>query len=215
MQSVPDEPHQRKADLRRQIDALEQRLSLREMRVGELERLAERQMDMLERYDRVVPRFPGQDDAADRTAVSGSARYAHLVDLLDRAVVRAEQATSDKERLGACLDRTLALLDDALKNQERMAAQPAVAASPASATAETEPAAAVEATLARYDAMLERSLAALEQAHKANRDHDRQIGERDRLLSRTLDALESAVGEQGADRAREKGQRGVFNALFG
>lgn len=215
MQPVSEEPHTRKAELRRQIGALEQRLCLRDARVDELERLARRQMDMLERYDRVVPRFAGQDAATDRPAASGSTRCAHLVDLLDRAVVRAERATSDKERLETYLDRTLAMLDDALKNQERMAGQPAAPACPAPIAAEAEQAEAVEATLAKYDAMLERSLAALEEAYRANRDRDKQIGERDRLLSRTLDALESAVGEQAADRARGGGQRGVLNTLFG
>ncbi|MEC9344153.1 MAG: hypothetical protein VYD64_09955, partial [Pseudomonadota bacterium] len=67
----------------------------------------------------------------------------------------------------------------------------------------------VESTLAKYDAMLERSLAQLEKAYSANRDKDREIEERDRLLSRTLDALESAVDEEGA------GPRGpLFNRLF-
>jgi hypothetical protein len=111
--------------------------------------------------------------------------------------------------LEAQLDRALELLDRSLQNQERMAAErhdPDGRSGMASATS-----AAVEETLARYDRMLERSLAALETAYHTTQSTRHEAGERERLLKRTLDLLENTVeAGNGAVHRRQ----GLFGRLF-
>jgi acyl-CoA reductase-like NAD-dependent aldehyde dehydrogenase len=69
----------------------------------------------------------------------------------------------------------------------------------------------MEATLARYDAILDQALSALERAHEGNNERKREIEQRDRLLSRTLDTLQDLVEEEAA---ADTPRQGVWARLF-
>ena len=93
------------------------------------------------------------------------------------------------------------MLDRALSAQERISTafanggrEKAASASPADRD--------VDATVSKYDAMLDRSLAALEAAHKANHSQKQEIEQRDRYLNQTLDALQKAIRMQETMSAR-------------
>lgn len=180
-----------------------------QMQIEDLRRLVERQMAMLDRYDkvmrRVAPGAPigGQEPSAPAQSMD------RVLDLLDRAIGRAEALTRDKQRLEGTLDRTLKMLDDSLRTQESMSARMSDTVSKP-ATGPDLPG-RMEETVSKYDQMLERSLAALENAYQASESTRREVDERDRLLSRTLDALESAVEfEHGETQPRQ----GVFRRMF-
>ncbi|MBW8635911.1 hypothetical protein K1W69_01845 [Hoeflea sp. WL0058] len=176
------------------IDKLRRKLEKRNARIDHLERLVERQMTLLDRYDRTAGRLKSRAEASPLPMRElSSLDYERLIGLLDRAVARAEQLTGDKQKLQSSLDHTLGLLDRALSAQERMSKAVAngggeKAASPAGRD--------IDATVAKYDAMLDRSLAALEAAHKANHSQKQEIEQRDRYLNQTLDALQKAIRMQ-------------------
>jgi len=175
------------ADLSKDIDKLRRKLEKRNARIDHLERLVERQMTLLDRYDRTAGRLKSRAEGSPLPIRElSSLDYERLIGLLDRAVARAEQLTGDKQKLQSSLDYTLSLLDRALSAQERMSK----AASLPSADRD------IDATVSKYDAMLDRSLAALEAAHKANNRQKQEIEQRDRYLNQTLDALQKAIRMQ-------------------
>ncbi|GKX34836.1 MAG: hypothetical protein MnENMB40S_24540 [Rhizobiaceae bacterium MnEN-MB40S] len=175
------------ADLSKDIDKLRRKLEKRNARIDHLERLVERQMTLLDRYDRTAGRLKSRaEGSALPMRELSSLDYERLIGLLDRAVARAEQLTGDKQKLQSSLDHTLGLLDRALSAQERM--------SKAASTPSTDR--DIDATVSKYDAMLDRSLAALEAAHKANHSQKQEIEQRDRYLNQTLDALQKAIRMQ-------------------
>ena len=119
----------------------------------------------------------------------------------------------DIERRDRTLEQTLDALQNAIRIQERLAEryrsekpQPGPAAEPSRDDTQ-----AMEATLARYDAMLEQALSALERAHEANSERKREIEQRDKLLGRTLDTLQVLVEEESAAGTPKEG---VWARLF-
>ncbi|MDN2568321.1 hypothetical protein N1F89_19015 [Aquibium sp. A9E412] len=189
------------------VERLGAELARRDETVAALERMVERQMAMLDRYEAVARKAAPETSQGERRGALGAEAVERVLELLDRAIVRAEQLTRDKAALQGSLDRTLTLLEESLRNQEALTrARPAAQPAAGEATVPAD----VAATLAKYDTMLERSLDALERAYRASSDSKKEIEERDRLLARTLDALENAVGA-----APEPAGRRSFLRLFG
>lgn len=180
-----------------------------QMQIEDLRRLVERQMAMLDRYDTVLRRVAPGAAMGGPEPTQPARSMDRVLDLLDRAIGRAEALTRDKLRLEGTLDRTLKMLDDSLRTQESMSARMSeTALKPASRPDLPD---RMEDTVSKYDQMLERSLAALENAYQSSESTRREVDERDRLLSRTLDALESAVEfEHGETRPRQ----GVLRRMF-
>ncbi|MEO4041574.1 hypothetical protein AAFN47_08230 [Hoeflea sp. CAU 1731] len=178
------------------IDKLRRKLEKRNARIAQLEALVERQLALLDRYDRTADRLKSRaEGSAAPVRELSSLDYERLIGLLDRAVARAEQLTGDKQDLQANLDHTLGLLDRALSAQERMSTTFANGGrEKASSVSVTDR--EIDATISKYDAMLDRSLAALEAAHKANHSQKQEIEQRDRYLNQTLDALQKAMRMQ-------------------
>ncbi len=182
------------AELSKDIDKLRRKLEKRNARIAQLEALVERQLALLDRYDRTADRLKSRaDGSAAPVRELSSLDYERLIGLLDRAVARAEQLTGDKQKLQSSLDHTLGLLDRALTSQERMST---AFAKGGRETAASAAGLDVDATVSKYDAMLDRSLAALEAAHKANHSQKQEIEQRDRYLNQTLDALQKAMQMQ-------------------
>lgn len=187
------------------------RLAARETALAELESIVEKQQDLIERYDAVLRdmapgrRRPPRDDAPLAAALE------RTLALLDHAISAAEGRSRQVAELEGQLDRTLELLERSLRNQEAAAARGPRPEVPPGAGA---PVAAVppelEQTLAKYDRMLERSLAALETAYRSGQTTRKELDERDRLLNRTLDLLQSTVEAEGSPR-----RGGLFGRLLG
>lgn len=185
--------------LREELAELRAQLAEREHAVNALAGIVERQVGIIERYDAIfhAPGYAGMGRSPDGSSI-GDALDKTLM-LLEQAVASVERRTRDVAALEAQLDRALTLLDQSLRNQESMLAhgfQPGNAAAHAVSPA-------VEATLAQYDRMLERSLSALETAYRATQTSKQEIGDRDKLLSRTLDLLENTVEANGAGMRRQ------------
>lgn len=200
--SGPSSGAQNPQDLQRRIDDLDRQLVQRDRSLRDFEELVERQMGMIERYDSMLNAMP-QPSHGSAPSTGFQRDYERLIELVDRAVVRAEQLEGEKHALQAQLERALGLLEESLRKQEQMAANPV----PTGAAL-----ASMESTLAKYDAILERSLSELERAYSANREKDREIEERDQLISRTLNALETAIEEQ--ERGDDAPRGALFNRLF-
>ncbi len=179
-------------------------------RISELEALVERQMGMLNRYDEMMSEMSRRPQSASRDGPGPRTEGAidRALALLDQAIAKAERLTTDNRSLQDQLDRTVGLLEASIRNQEAMAAGRG-AATTASTPARQEARDALEDTLSKYDRMLERSLSALEDAYRATEHSKKEIGERDKLLTRTLDLLQAAV-------ENEPGQRrqSVIGRLF-
>jgi hypothetical protein len=192
--------------LRQELGDLRAQLSERERAVSVLTAIVERQIGLLERYDAVfhAPGYAGLNGTGDGRSI-GEALDRTLV-LLEQAVAGVEKRARHVVSLEDQLDRALQLLDQSLRNQEAMVERGFH--SNAAATSVISP--AIEQTLAKYDGMLERSLAALEAAYRATQMSRTEIGERDKLLSRTLDLLENTVEANGAGTRRP----GLFGRLF-
>lgn len=184
------------------LAASQAELSRRERTIAELEALVRRQMDMLGRYDTMVDELARRGQLRGSTGDGASASMERALALLDQAIGKAEQLNERNRGLESSLDRTIALLERSLVTQETMAAK----GQPSSVA----PTAEMEETLAKYDRMLERSLAALEESYRASTSTRKEIDERDRLLTRTLDLLQTAVDEQEAKPSRP----GVLGRIF-
>jgi hypothetical protein len=170
--------------LRQEVASLRAQLHERERAVSALTGMVERQIGIIERYDAVF-----NSRSYSSSAGPDNAAFERTLALLEQAVAGVEKRARDVAALEGQLDRALNLLDQSLRNQEVMAErgfQSNGSASPA-----------VEETLAKYDRMLERSLAALETAYAASQNSRTEIGERDKLLSRTLALLENTVEANG------------------
>ncbi len=164
-------------------------------RISDLETLVERQMGMLGRYDDMVSELSRRPGAQDAPGPRTETAIDRALALLDQAIAKAERLTHDNRALEDQLDRTVELLETSIRNQEAMASGGARAPAP---RADDDARELLEETLAKYDRMLERSLAALEDAYRATETSKKELGERDRLLTRTLDLLQAAVeGEPG------------------
>jgi hypothetical protein len=187
---------------RQELASLRAELNERERAVSALTAMVERQIGIIERYDAI---FHGQNHSHGGTAgaLSGDALDRTLA-LLEQAVNGVEKRARDVAALEGQLDRVLQLLDQSLRNQEVMVERGFHQNASAHAVSP-----AVEETLAKYDRMLERSLAALETAYAATQTSRTEIGERDRLLSRTLQLLENTVEANG-----NGGRRGLLGRLF-
>ncbi len=179
-------------------------------RISELEALVERQMGMLNRYDEMMSEMSRRPQSVSRDGPGPRTEGAidRALALLDQAIAKAERLTTDNRSLQDQLDRTVGLLEASIRNQEAMAAGRSTAPM-ASTPARQEARDALEDTLSKYDRMLERSLSALEDAYRATEHSKKEIGERDKLLTRTLDLLQAAV-------ENEPGQRrqSVIGRLF-
>lgn len=192
--------------LREELAGLRSRLIERERTVGGLTALVERQVGLMERYDAVI-HSPRQHEANATAGGSLGGVLDRALALLDQAVAGGERRALDVAALQAQLDRALLLLDQSLRNQEAMAAR---AHDPSREISSVAVSPAIEETLAKYDEMLERSLEALETAYRATQSSRQEVCERDRLLKRTLDLLESSV-ETGNGAQRRSG---LFGRLF-
>jgi hypothetical protein len=177
-------------------------LARHERTIAELEGLVRRQMDMLDRYDAMVEQLARRGQLGGAAVGRAEGAMDRALALLDQAIAKAEQLNQRNRGLESSLDRTIALLERSLVNQEAMTTKdrPARAAPPPE----------LEQTLAKYDRMLERSLAALEESYRSSKSTRKEIDDRDRLLTRTLDLLQTAVGEQEAKPARP----GVLGRIF-
>ena len=188
--------------LHEELGGLRARLTQRETSIAELEAIVQRQVDLLERYDAVVRDMsPGHGTGQ----VGSDSALANAIDrclvLLEQAISGAEARARQVSALEAQLDRALGLLDASLRNQEAVMTRPeARLAAPVDYAAHD----AIEETLAKYDGMLERSLAALETAYLNGQSTKKEVDERDRLLTRTLDLLQTTVDAE-ANGARKPG----------
>ncbi|MGE0503363.1 MAG: hypothetical protein AB7I79_21895 [Rhizobiaceae bacterium] len=185
------------------------RLRQREDAVAELEAIVEKQQGLLERYDAVM-----RDMGPRGRSSGGDGPLAAALDrslaLLEQAVASAESRARQVADLEAQLDRTLGLLDQSLRNQEQVAGRGNGVKMPAASMLDIgDVPAAVEETLAKYDQMLERSLAALEAAYNNGQSSRKELEERDRLLNRTLDLLQNTVEAEGGGR-----RPGFMSRLF-
>lgn len=181
-------------------------LSEREARIARLEEMVERNLSMLDRYDSLAAKLsqPGSSAMTQDRHIGQALERA--LELLEQATARAERLTRENHSLESGLDRALMLLERSLDNQEAMASRAgtgAQAAGPGAAQG------MLDETIARYDRMMERSLKALEDAYRASQDSRKEIDARDKLLTRTLDALENAVGGEGRSE-----RPGLFGRLF-
>ena len=171
--------------LRQEVAGLRAQLHERERAVSTLTAMVERQIGIIERYDAMSRSY-----ASGNNGGLGNDAFERTLALLEQAVAGVEKRARDVAALESQLDRALNLLDQSLRNQEAMAERGfqsnGSAASPA-----------VEETLAKYDRMLERSLAALETAYAASQTSRTEVSERDKLLSRTLALLENTVEANG------------------
>lgn len=186
--------------------ALRQQLAGLRAELSERERAVDALTAMVERQIGIIERYDAMFHAPSRdtkAALSGDALDRTLA-LLEQAVAGVEKRARDVAALEGQLDRALELLDQSLRNQEAMVER----GFPANGSAHTV-SPAVEETLAKYDRMLERSLAALETAYAATQTSRTEIGERDKLLSRTLALLENTVEANG-----NGGRRGLLGRLF-
>jgi hypothetical protein len=186
--------------LRQEVAGLRAQLNERERAVSALTAMVERQIGMIERYDAAFnsPNFSGD---ATQSRMSGDA-FDRTLNLLEQAVAGVEKRARDVAALEGQLDRALQLLDQSLRNQEVMVERGLQSNGSAVSPA-------VEETLAKYDRMLERSLAALESAYAATQTSRTEIGERDKLLSRTLTLLENTVEANG-----NGARKGLLGRLF-
>ena len=184
--------------LRQEVASLRAQLHERERAVSALTGMVERQIGIIERYDAMSN---SRSYATGNSGTPGSDAFERTLALLEQAVAGVEKRARDVAALEGQLDRALNLLDQSLRNQEVMAErgfQSNGSASPA-----------VEETLAKYDRMLERSLAALETAYAASQNSRTEIGERDKLLSRTLALLENTV-----EASSNGSRKGLLGRLF-
>lgn len=191
-------------------ETLRAQLAEKDAQLSSFKEMIEQLMSMVSRYEAIAPK-PAPGEVPSSGGLSREATE-KVLELLDRAIVRAEQLSHDKHALQSNLDRTLSLLEDSLRNQEAISHRPPAAApahGPESASRPDQ--AALERALAKYDAMLERSLNALDEAYRASKNSSREIEERDRLLSRTLDALQQAVEAEPG----EPGRKPFLGRLFG
>lgn len=182
--------------LRQELASLRAQLNEREQAVSALTGMVERQIGIIERYDAA---FNSRSYAS--SAGPGNETFERTLALLEQAVAGVEKRARDVAALEGQLDRALNLLDQSLRNQEVMAERGF------QSNGSTSP--AVEETLAKYDRMLERSLAALETAYAASQNSRTEIGERDKLLSRTLALLENTVEANG-----NGSRKGLLGRLF-
>lgn len=185
------------------LAATQAELARRERTIAELEALVRRQMEMLGRYDTMVDELARRGQLRGAGGDGTSASMERVLALLDQAIAKAEQLNDRNRGLESSLDRTIALLERSLVTQEAMAGRGQQASSVA-------PSAEMEQTLAKYDRMLERSLAALEESYRATTSTRKELDDRDRLLTRTLDLLQTAVDEQDDKPARSS----VLGRLF-
>lgn len=182
---------------REELAGLRSQIADRDRTVASLTAIVDRQIGLIERYDsviqtaRIAPADRSMSDTLDRALA-----------LLDQAVAGVERRARDVVALERQLDRTLELLDQSLKTQETLVSR-------GYERPQVRPESAVEDTLAKYDQMLERSLSALETAYQATQTSQKEVGDRDRLLKRTMDLLENTV-DAGAGSPR----RGLFGRLF-
>ena len=179
------------ADSQLKITKLKHKLEKRDAKIADLESVVQRQMAMLDRYDRASTKLAASQPAPARQF--SSEEYGRLIELLDRAILRAEQLTQDKRMLETNLERALNLLDQALSTQEKIASRMETGSTAISAPKEDQIPASFETTLSRYDTLLERSLTALESAYRASEAQRSEIAMRDQYLNRTLEALQGAL----------------------
>ncbi len=169
-----------------QVRWLRGRLTRSEAVIADLEALLERQFALLERYAAVA-------DQQSQPAAGESERLARALDraldLLDQAIASGEARVQENAELERKLQRALDLLDRSVEMREQAAPAGGGALSPE-----------FEETLARYDAMLARSMDALEAAYRDSEAYKQEIAERDRLLARTLDLLQTSVDAAGERR---------------
>lgn len=185
--------------LREELYALRAQLAERDRAVDSFAGIIERQVGIIERYEAVfaAPGFAGLNSRADGRPISEALDRTLM--LLEQAVASVERRSRDVAALETQLDRALTLLDQSLRNQESMLARGFSDGNGDSRGVGP----AVEATLAQYDRMLERSLSALETAYRASQTTQQELGDRDKLLSRTLDLLENTVEANGAGMRRQ------------
>lgn len=164
-----------------QIRWLQGRLTRSEAVIADLEALLERQFGLLERYAAVASERP-PPSAGEQERLARALDRA--LDLLDQAIAGGEARARENGELERKLQRALDLLDHSVAMREQ--------ATPADGGPQSLPS-DIEQTLARYDAMLERSMEALETAFRECEAHKEEIAERDRLLARTLDLLQTSV----------------------
>jgi chromosome segregation ATPase len=175
------------------------RIADQDRAVSALTAIVDRQVNLIERYDSLLS---ASRASAERDRPLNEALDRAIM-LLDQAVAGVERRARDVASLEAQLDRTLGLLDQSLKNQETMFGRGFDSTRPAMPHN-------VEQTLAKYDQMLERSLAALETAYRANQSTQKEVGDRDRLLKKTMDLLENTVEASNASPRRQ----GFLGRLF-
>lgn len=169
-----------------QVGWLRTRLTRSEAVIADMEALLERQFALLERYAAVASQ-------QSRPAAGEAERLARALDraleLLDQAIAGGEARIRENAELERKLQRALDLLDRSVEMREQATSAGGGAPSPE-----------FEETLARYDAMLARSVDALEAAHRESEAYKQEIAERDRLLARTLDLLQTSVDAAGERR---------------
>ncbi|MBX3578403.1 MAG: hypothetical protein KF723_14460 [Rhizobiaceae bacterium] len=183
---------------RDELTGLRSQIAERDRTVASLTTIVDRQIGLIERYDAVIRNGKaGTPDGAVSDALE------RALALLDQAVAGVERRARDVEALERQLDRTLELLDQSLRTQEGMVSR-------GLGGGHSPMADSVELTLAKYDQMLERSLSALETAYQATQTSQKEVGDRDRLLKRTMDLLENTVEAGGAGSRRS----GLFGRLF-
>jgi len=187
--------------------ALRQEVAGLRAALNERERAVSSLTSMVERQIGIIERYDAAFNAsnfANGGSHLGGAALDRTLALLEQAVAGVEKRARDVAALEAQLDRALHLLDQSLRNQEQMVERGFQSSGAAHAVSP-----AVEETLAKYDRMLERSLAALETAYAASQNSRTEIGERDKLLSRTLTLLENTVEANG-----NGSRKGLFGRLF-
>lgn len=200
-----------KSALREELGEVRAALGQREAIITSLEAMVERQFGILERYEAVIREFaPGGRTLPASANLSLGGALDRTLTLLDQAIAKAEERSREVAALESQLDRTIGLLEQSLRNQEAMASRgsQSVPLVPAAAAPALPP--AIEETIAKYDRMLERSLAALEEAYRTSQASKHDLDERERLLSKTLDLLQATVDAETSDR-----RQGLFGRLFG
>ncbi len=186
--------------------ALREELSDLRAQLFERDRAVSTLTDMVERQIGIIERYDAVFQAPGYAGLNGSGEGRSLSEALDRTLVLLEQAVASVEKRARDVASLEAQLDRALRLLEQsLHNQEALVErgfQPNGASSHAI-SGAVEETLAKYDRMLERSLDALENAYRASQTSRTEIGERDRLLTRTLDLLENTVEANGAGTRRQ------------